>query len=197
MNLKQNVTNTDVESDPSGSPDDTTDSNATTPADTSVAPSGASTWDVTLQASSRSTGTNKSITVRHLIKSLKKAMLHETPAVRVAINAAMAQLVVPTAMNKQATTEGEQTKNEDKTTDEATRVDGQGEETNVVPPTLNNLPIPPAAPPDLGNAEDVTMGLPPPPPIFGKFTTDLQDKSNIGLTTFKTSTVKNGTGKDA
>ncbi len=66
----------------------------------SLAPSGTSTWDVISQASSRSTGTNKSITVGKLIKSLKKAMLHKTPAVRVAINDAMAQLLVTNATDQ-------------------------------------------------------------------------------------------------
>jgi hypothetical protein len=164
-------------------------SNSTPQANKSIAPSGAFTWDVTSQASSRSTGTNKSITVRHLIKSLKKAMLHETPAVCGAINEDMSQLVVPTktAPNIEKDQNSGSANDDDKANNEDATVKEKGDDTEEVPPPSN----PPTVPRESAN-DNTVMSPPPPPSILCQ-----HNKSSIVLATpSMTSTAKDGTCED-
>jgi hypothetical protein len=197
----QNTPTSHPASNTKGDEDDTTHSSdddnddsiisESTAHDNSLAPSGTSTWDVTSQASSRSTGTNKSITVGKLIKSLKKAMLHETPAVRVAINDAMAQLLVTNDNAKNAAT--------------APPSGSEDDEDLAKPPSNvegnDKVPNPTIVPPELlnGQGNDTIMDPNPPDIIPQLLTPDKRDSSTSNLnsaTPSKTSPAKDGPGED-
>lgn len=110
-------------------------------------------------------------------------MLHETPAVRVAINDAMAQLLLTNESPKKAEKASISDKSADGTADKAL------------------TPTPPSAPPETlpGPSTDTVKGPTPlAPAIIPQLTPEKRDNSNLNSATpSKTSTAKDGTGKDA